>query len=42
MRILKKGVLVMMISFVIGRVNVNRGHAGIDVSGKSAMIIEGG
>ncbi len=41
MRIFKKAVFVIMISFLIATVNVNTAHAAIDVSAKSAIIIDG-
>ncbi|WP_286365644.1 hypothetical protein [Bacillus subtilis] len=42
MCILKKGVLVMMICFLIGSVNVNTADGATDVRAKRGMIIEGG
>ncbi|CUB24470.1 D-alanyl-D-alanine carboxypeptidase DacB [Bacillus spizizenii] len=41
MRIFKKAVFMVMISFLIANVNVNTAHAAIDVSAKSAIVIDG-
>lgn len=41
MRIFKKTVFMVIISFLIANVNVNTAHAAIDVSAKSAIVIDG-
>ncbi|QQF61583.1 D-alanyl-D-alanine carboxypeptidase [Bacillus mojavensis] len=41
MRILKKAVLIVIISFLFANVNVNTAHAAINVSAKSAIVIDG-
>lgn len=41
MRIFKKAVLIVIISFLFASVNVNTAHAAINVSAKSAIVIDG-
>ncbi|MEC1648704.1 D-alanyl-D-alanine carboxypeptidase family protein [Bacillus halotolerans] len=41
MRIFKKAVLIVIISFLCASVNVNTAHAAINVSAKSAIVIDG-
>ncbi|PAY13998.1 D-alanyl-D-alanine carboxypeptidase family protein [Bacillus sp. 7705b] len=41
MRIFKKAVLIVIISFLFANVNVNTAHAAINVSAKSAIVIDG-